>query len=105
MVSRSQYSFYVLPGEFRGVYTKPYTKFKRGGQASTQKMIDVDELNENVLAYHEQHHQRYQLEKYSVPLIPDDLDDDSKLPTDEPTSEYEGNAPPVKSAWRPQTKS
>ena len=42
MVSRSQYSFYVLPGEFRGVYIKPYVKFKRGGQATTQKLIEVD---------------------------------------------------------------
>lgn len=35
VVSRSQYCFRVEPGEFRGVYTKPYTGFQRGGQANT----------------------------------------------------------------------
>jgi len=101
MVSRCQYCFYVMPGEFRGVYTKPYVKFKRGGQAGTQKLIPVDQLDENLVQYFEQHHQRYQLEKYNIPLITEDLVDDNLLPTDEATFENEGMAPPVKSAWRP----
>ena len=35
IVSRSQFCFCIEPGEFRGVYTKPYAGFKRGGQANT----------------------------------------------------------------------
>lgn len=91
-----------MPGEFRGVYAKPYPKYKRGGQATTQKLID--KLDNDLVHYYEQHHQRYQLEKYNIPHITEDLDDDSKMPMDEPTSENEGMAPAVKSAWRPQVK-
>ena len=31
IVSRSQFVMKVEPNEFRGVYTKPYTGFQRGG--------------------------------------------------------------------------
>jgi len=40
MVSRSQYCFKVEPGSFRGVYSKPYTGYQRGGQANTPKLVD-----------------------------------------------------------------
>jgi hypothetical protein len=52
VVSRSQYCIYVMPGEFRGIYTKPYPKFKRGGQANTQKLIDGDDAEEDLLQHY-----------------------------------------------------
>lgn len=55
-VSRSQYSFMVKPGEYRGVYTKPYTGYSRGGQANTQKLVDADSVEEVVIPYFEEHH-------------------------------------------------
>lgn len=44
------------------------------------------------------------MDKYSIPHITEDADDDSKMPVDEATAENEGMAPPVKSAWRPNPK-
>lgn len=40
IVSRSQYVLSVPPGGHRGVYTKPYTGFMRGGQANTPKLVE-----------------------------------------------------------------
>ena len=40
IVSRSQYVFKVEPGFFRGIYSKPYTGYQRGGQANTPKLVD-----------------------------------------------------------------
>lgn len=101
-MSRSQYCFKVEPGEFRGVYTKPYTGFGRGGQAGTQMMVDLDDVEENIETYFEQHHQRYNLESYNVPHINDDPIDESKLPNDGEPVDDEGTAPAVKSAYRPK---
>ena len=101
VVSRSQYCVYVMPGEFRGVYTKPYPKFKRGGQASTQKLIEVEDAEDKILQHYDAHHQRYQLAKYEVPHITEDLYDENKMPSDEQPAENEGMAPPVKSGFRP----
>lgn len=52
IVSRSQYVFSVPPGGHRGVYTKPYTGFMRGGQANTPKLVESTQYDQNVLNYY-----------------------------------------------------
>jgi len=100
IVSRSQYVFSVPPGGHRGVYTKPYTGFMRGGQANTPKLVESTQYDQNVLNYYQSHYDRYNLASYNIPLIEEDGDDDNKLPDDRDDVEDEGTAPAVKSGFR-----
>lgn len=52
LVSRSQYTFKVEPGFFRGIYSKPYTGYQRGGQANTPKLVDANNVDQ-LLAYYQ----------------------------------------------------
>lgn len=101
VVSRSQYAIKVGAGDFRGVYTKPYTGFQRGGQATTQKLVDPDD-EDDVYLYYEEHHKRYQLSQYNVPNLNDDVPDPNRMPHDSEPVDDEGTAPPVKSGFKPK---
>jgi hypothetical protein len=100
IVSRSQYVFKVEPGFFRGIYSKPYTGYQRGGQANTPKLVDINTLDQ-LMAYYQQHYDRYNLVSYNIPLINDDIPNDHKMPDDREEVEDEGTAPPVKSGYKP----
>lgn len=100
IVSRSQYCFKVEPGSFRGVYSKPYTGYQRGGQANTPKLVDMNTADQ-LMAYYQQHYDRYNLINYNVPLITEDILVDHKMPDDREDVEDEGTAPPVKSGYKP----
>lgn len=88
------------PGFFRGVYSKPYTGYQRGGQANTPKLVDINNLD-NLMAYYQQHYDRYNLASYNVKNITVDGEDSSKMPDDREEIEDEGTAPPVKSGYKP----
>jgi hypothetical protein len=100
LVSRSQYVFRVEPGFFRGIYSKPYTGYQRGGQANTPKLVDMAAAD-NIMAYYQQHFDRYNLISYNVPNITEDVLIDHKMPDDREEVEDEGTAPPVKSGYKP----
>lgn len=100
IVSRSQYVFKVEPGSFKGVYSKPYTGYQRGGQANTPKLVDLNNQDQ-IMSYYQQHYDRYNLVNYNVPLITEDILVDHKMPDDREEVEDEGTAPPVKSGYKP----
>lgn len=51
IVSRSQYVFKVEPGSFKGVYSKPYTGYQRGGQANTPKLVEMSNADQLMVYY------------------------------------------------------
>jgi len=51
IVSRSQYVFKVEPGSFKGVYSKPYTGYQRGGQANTPKLVELNQIDQLMSYY------------------------------------------------------
>ena len=104
IVSRSQYVACIEPDEFRGIYTKPYTGFQRGGQATTQHMINENEVNNVIESYYDEHYNRYNLEAHLTPHIENDPLMDSKLPHDAEPVDDESTAPPVKSGYKPTPK-
>jgi len=101
IVSRSQYVFKVEPGFFRGIYSKPYTGYQRGGQANTPKLVDINQMDQ-LMSYYQQHYERYNLANYNVPSITEDILNDKKMPDDREEVEDEGTAPAVKSGYKPQ---
>ena len=100
LVSRSQYVVKVEPGSFKGIYSKPYTGYQRGGQANTPKLVDLQSV-EPLMSYYKQHYDRYNLANFNVPLITEDILVDHKMPDDREEVEDEGTAPPVKSGYKP----
>ena len=101
LVSRSQYCFKVEPGYFRGVYSKPYTGYQRGGQANTPKLVDRNNYTNNLYEYYQAHYDRYNLATYNVKHLNEDQLDPNKMPDDREEVEDEGTAPPVKSGYKP----
>ena len=79
-VSRSQYVFSVPPMSKRGIFTKPYTGFGRGGQAHTPYVVDVSKFDSNIMNYYTSHYNRYQLKSHNVPQLMDDELKSDKLP-------------------------
>ena len=67
--------------------------------------MDPSESNGNLVQHYDNHFNRYKLENYNMPHLLEEPLDPSKLPSDDLPVENEGMAPPVKSAWRPNSKS
>ena len=92
-VSKCQFVFTVKPGECKGIFAKPFTGFERGAQASTPKLIDVDEFDSKITNYYKEHYDRYELSQYKIPNIEDDLSGDEAWPDDDINKADEGTAP------------
>ena len=58
-VSRSQYAFAVPPNTKRGVFTKPYSGFSRGGQAHTPSVVEAAQFDADITTYYTTHYDRY----------------------------------------------
>lgn len=74
IVSRTQFALKVAPGEYKGVFAKPYTGYSRGGSGNTPELVDEPE---DLKAHHEKHHSRYGLSGHGVPAITDDPIDEA----------------------------